>query len=653
MKFRYLMIGTAAVLLAGAVSACSNPTITSSESQTAVLVDNISSSIYSTVTFDESYDFSNLKVGQNLGFTIIPEQDYTVASVTNSGTVVESDGDNHYTVTLKSGSNRLTATYDLDPTVNVVEQFKLNVSEATFADIMERWARVDLDFRKDGIEQAQTLYTWTEISGEDEESYFINYVDGDTTHVETLHYGYTVKIRYLSIDTPESTSELEEWGKSASLYNQGQLEKAKRIILQSQGRAMYPDDSTKWASTTDSNGRNLAYVWYSEVENPTIDDFKCLNLEMVYQGFSFGVGSIEDCGLEFYKALDKANRSAELNKRGMYSGELDPNYWYDDPVEVTMAEIYEGTINGGTTMANGNPNPLVDEKTLYKVKGYVSRKVGGAFYFQDNYDYEQTGTEPVDAYGLYVFTYAQTSIQVGQYISVVGVLSEYSGTLQMMGVSWKTINPDPERDITIIDETKQTIVPIKVASSDWNDASYSYNHVLVELVDDVYSYGPTQKLGTLQPDGGSHSINHYNEKYPFYNTSNKCIFFGGLGSTSGTGIRMTLDQEILLSYGTEISYTYKFFTGGTNYYYPGYPEYVAYIQGEDIDAVSGYGNPFEDFEDEWNEHKDDPELQTEVYTRKQFHLTGISQYYVSTSGKNACYTVNIVASGDVSVTATF
>ena len=48
---------------------------------------------------------------------------------------------------------------------------------------------------------------------------FMNYVDGDTTHVEAKNLGYTIKIRYLGIDTPESTSEIEKWGLTASYYS--------------------------------------------------------------------------------------------------------------------------------------------------------------------------------------------------------------------------------------------------------------------------------------------------------------------------------------------------------------------------------------------------------------------------------------------------
>ncbi len=644
MKTKNLTFGLLAALLGGTLLTGCGP------SEGSATINNmLADSIYGTVDFDGGVDLAKLKTGDKVGFTITPDEDYFIGNVTVNGTVLTADGagegenSGHYTVELKEGVNRLTATFDVDPTVDIVRKFKLNVDDRTYYDLVNRTS--SMDFRADGVEQMKTVYL--------DEDAFINYVDGDTTHMETLHYGYTVKIRYLSIDTPESTSELEEWGKTASLFNQAKLSSAKHVILQSQGRAMYPtlgegQTESVWESTVDSNGRNLAYVWYTDEADPKLSDFRCLNLEMVYNGFSFGTGSIADCGVEYYKVFEKARRSAEANKRGMFSGVPDENYWYDDPVEKTLEEIYAGTTKGGTD------SEFNDEYTLYSVEGYVTRKVEGAFYFQDKPDYEQVGTEPVEAYGMYVFTYTQTAIQPGQHVRVIGVLSEYGGTLQMMGISWKDINPNPKRDTMILDDGEiYDIVPVKVAASDWTAAEYSYNHVLVEFVDDIYAQN--EKSSTLggsakndYAEGGTHTLNKYNETYPFYNTSNKIIFRGKVGSDSGAQMRLTMAQEILLVYGTEISYSYKFFTGGETYYNPGNPESVAYAAGY-YDYGSG-ANVFEAFKDEWEAVKDT--LTPEVYTRKQFHLVGISQFYTSTSGKTEAWTVNIVSAGDVTFTGT-
>ena len=176
-----------------------------------------------------------------------PIENFFVDRVTvNDETVTKKDG--KYSYTLKKGENKVAAYYVVDKDVDWVSQFKLNVDKDTFYNVMNN-PRV-MDFRTNGLEQMATSYTDTLNIGADS---FMNYVDGDITHVATLNKGYTVKIRYLGIDTPESTSELEEWGKTASIYNKGVLSKAKRIILESQGWAAGLDNK---AATADGNQRS-------------------------------------------------------------------------------------------------------------------------------------------------------------------------------------------------------------------------------------------------------------------------------------------------------------------------------------------------------------------------------------------------------------
>ena len=48
------------------------------------------------------------------------------------------------------------------------------------------------------------------------------FIDGDTTHFHvptSVDPSGILKARYLAINTPESTSEIEEWGLTASNYN--------------------------------------------------------------------------------------------------------------------------------------------------------------------------------------------------------------------------------------------------------------------------------------------------------------------------------------------------------------------------------------------------------------------------------------------------
>lgn len=591
------------------------------EVEKATILNAAKDSVYGQIT-DFNLDLTKeYDVGEVLRFKVTPYADFFLKTVTVNGEAATQEDNGFYSYALKAGQNRVMATYDIDPSVDVVSEFKLNIPDDVFQKAMETptGASDDFyDFRKDGIEQAN-------MNG------FLNYVDGDTTHVETLNYGYTVKLRYLGIDTPESTSEIEEWGKSASLYNQSLWKSAKKVILESQGWAFAADytvGSAEWEAidkraTADGNQRSLAYIWYATKDNPEKADFRCLNLEMVYAGFSQGIGSLATMGKSFYLAFDKANLSAQANLRGQFSGKKDPNYYYGKPKDLTLKELYLG---------GGIQSTYVDQKTLYRINGYVTRKIAGAFYFQDQASYKRGADNALPvAYGMYVFTYAQTDIQPGDYVSVIGALSVYGGSLQMQGISYNTINPDPNRD-TMILESGNTIVPIEMTAAEFN-ASKAYDNVLVTITDDLYCYADETFT-----EGGIEEINRYNEHYPFYNSSNKLVFFAHAGSKTGKSLRLIEDENILCSYRTEISRSYKFFTGGTNYYNPKGAQYV--VEGKVLTPENATTD---------EEKEIASSLIVTVYKPKIIHFTGISQYYVSTSGKTTTYQLVIANSGDIQI----
>jgi hypothetical protein len=278
-------------------------------------------------------------------------------------------------------------------------------------------------------------------------------------------------------------------------------------------------------------------------------------------------------------------------------------------------------------MDGGVKSHYVDQKTLYRVTGYVSRKINGAFYIQDKASYTQSGTELPEAYGIYVFTYAQTDIAVGDKVSVIGALSEYSGNVQLQGISYNTINVNPNRDTQIISSGHE-IKPIEMSAAQFNEKK-SYDCVLVKFTDTLYGFNKTSTYqGQTQDsgEGGIWEVNKYNDHYPFYNSTNKLIFFAHAGSASGKEIRLTQDENILISYRTDTSYSYKFWGGGTVNYNPAGAQYV-YPTVQESDK-----------------------LMTKTFKAKIFNFTGICQNYVSSSGKTQQYQLVIVSPGDINIT---
>lgn len=522
--------------------------------------------------------------------------------VTSSLTLLGSCGNNNTTSTI---STRSIDDYD------VVGQTKLNLDDDLFNTLMTKKKTSDYDktltdFNRDGVER---MLTNTDYAPNDADDVFTNYVDGDTTQFTSYNGNYTVKVRYLGVDTPESTSEVEEWGRSASLFNKSILKKAKYVIVQSAGSAK---TGKRAPADLDGYQRSLAYVWYSNEDNPTKNSFRNLNLELVYNGYSGFNAPSDDMKEDFYNAFSNAYAIAQEYKKHRFSDEKDPNYDYNPAQVLPLDMLYDETyyvdhFDPETNESLGTYSSFCDNKTWYSFDGYVTRVVGGsAFYIQnkigDNY------------YGLYVFTLrTYEPVQVGNWLRVTGVLDYYSGMYELKGVSYSFFNHE-DKDIKYLDENgnptedvtkvkKETVTPIKATSQDIYDLKYP--SCLVELVGDGTESDKNkglifQKASNSYGDityGGTQEVNTYNEAYPFYNTDNSMVLFGrygvnssigGIGASDASIVRVKINRDAIIkgNYTTE-SYvfgsddehvtvteeqaicSYKFFCGGVSYYVPG------------------------------------------------------------------------------------
>ena len=159
---------------------------------------------------------------------------------------------------------------------------------------------VDMDFE---------YYGKTFIDDGYEEVTLVRSVDGDTAHFYTQDNTY-IKVRFLGVDTPESTIEKEAWGKAAANFTKEILENAYKIVIEAEG------------NTQDTYGRYLAFVWYKETEQ---SEFKLLNLEIIKNAYSNSKISSKS---KYYDAF--FDTEVEIMKTGRRVwGEIDPNYDYD------------------------------------------------------------------------------------------------------------------------------------------------------------------------------------------------------------------------------------------------------------------------------------------------------------------------------------
>ncbi len=241
--------------------------------------------------------------------------------------------------------------------------------------------------------------------------------DGDTAKFRSG--SKEIAVRFLGIDTPESTYRIDPWGKSASDYTCDKLTNATTIVLEAEDEMQ------------DGYGRYLAWVWY---------DGKLLNLELVEQAYSNAKGT---SGTKYEDVIYDAELAAQATDKRIW-GETDPTYDYSlEGAPITVGELV-------TNMDN-----YIGKKI--EITGIVAFEVGVSPYLIDE-----------SGYGIYVYLRENSyKIEPGNKITISGLdLTFYpdqeTGSPQLVGVYKRNIeliseNNDispriiPVGDISLID----------------------------------------------------------------------------------------------------------------------------------------------------------------------------------------------------------
>ncbi|MCK9536436.1 MAG: thermonuclease family protein [Bacilli bacterium] len=182
-------------------------------------------------------------------------------------------------------------------------------------------------------------------------------IDGDTAHFSQEGKFETIKIRFLGINTPESTIRIAPWGLKASAYVSQKLENAYEIVLESNEIGKPPVFDT-------TGERYLGYVWYRPSKD---DDLRLLNLEVIEQCFSYFTGGDAEKYCEVFQQAFLKSYDTGLR----VFGELDSDFNYStETYEITIAELR----NNYSSYSTG---------VTLKVKAQVIRKVGKSLYLED------------------------------------------------------------------------------------------------------------------------------------------------------------------------------------------------------------------------------------------------------------------------------
>jgi micrococcal nuclease len=220
----------------------------------------------------------------------------------------------------------------------------------------------------------------------------VSCIDGDTAIFK--EGSTTFNVRFLGIDTPESTYRFDPWGKPASAFTCDKLTNATTIVLES-------DSST---DRKDGNDRYLSWVWY---------DGRLLNLEIVEEAFSKSKGV---SNLKYESVFYQADFKTQPTGRRVW-GELDETFDYSlDGVQVTIEELVT------------NQEEYVAKKVV--IRGVVARTLDGHPYVVQ------------DGYGIYIysgFEYTE-KLEVGNYVLIQSLVLTYypdeaSGAAQLTSFS--------------------------------------------------------------------------------------------------------------------------------------------------------------------------------------------------------------------------
>ncbi len=254
------------------------------------------------------------------------------------------------------------------------------------------------------------------------------YVDGDTTHFnisDPSFEGGVLKARYLGINTPESTGQIEPWGKKASNYTKEALKSATSIIVESNSATWNPD------STGD---RYLVWVWYKTASS---EDYRCLNLEILQEGLAVSSKASDTVYGEICATIIAQAVKFKLH---VHSKDKDPDFYYGNAMPMTLKEL------------KTNIESYRDKSVSFE--GVVIRNSGQTAYIEE-YD-EETGLYfGIQVYYGYNLGYhGEEILSVGNRVLIVGSVQYYEtgGTYQISDISYSAMRPDDPDNIQKISD---------------------------------------------------------------------------------------------------------------------------------------------------------------------------------------------------------
>lgn len=251
------------------------------------------------------------------------------------------------------------------------------------------------------------------------------FVDGDTTHFNvpnSFSADGIMKIRYIAVNTPESTGSIEPWGKKASNFTKDKLSNAESIVIESNG--------TDWEKDS-SGGRYMGWVWY---KNKGESEYRNLNLELVQEGLSLACGATTDL---YGSYTGNAYIQAQNNKLYVFSEEKDPDFYDGDAIPVDIKTL------------RSNIELFANKKVVFT--GVIVRNNSNTVYVE-SYDEESELYYGISVYYGFNNAAAMKVLSVGNEVEFVGSVQYYEagGTWQVTDISYNPMASDKTDQIKLV-----------------------------------------------------------------------------------------------------------------------------------------------------------------------------------------------------------
>lgn len=283
-----------------------------------------------------------------------------------------------------------------------------------------------------------------------------SFTDGDTANFTEVGNPDTIKLRFLAINTPESTAKVEPWGKKASIFTKHKLETAKTIVLQ--------NDVNVFGERDGSGNRWLGFVWYNTADNA---EFRLLNLEIVEQCYSTNQLFKDSSICNYRSYFEKAEANGKACGYRVH-GTQDPDYDYNKTyVEISLRELITNYDEYGISEAGSSGKQL-------RITAFVEGMAGDNLFVRDVKDEDPT-TGKYSA----LYTYAGYGSSLASIVSVGYVVNFYcrgtkfNGNIQLSDVKYSTYGKTPFTVVATPESADYADYHPSLVPTDMNTAAFT------------------------------------------------------------------------------------------------------------------------------------------------------------------------------------